>query len=134
MRVRSIAAERRSAAVVRRGLVALLLVPILIANGCASDDGRPGDTPASAAYDADLESCRSSASAARGANTAEGFLTGALVGAAHGAAAGDHRGGADVGAIVGASVGAVVGFFHGLHWSRGTSVAACMQSRGYRRI
>ncbi len=93
----------------------------------------PVDKPASAAYHADLESCRSSATAARGANTAEGFLTGALVGAAHGAAAGAHRGGADVGAIVGASVGAVVGFFHGLHWSRGTSVAACMQSRGYRR-
>ena len=132
MRVRHIAAERRRVAFVRRGLVALL-VPMLIA-GCASDDGPPGDTPASAAYSADLESCRSSAAAARGANTAEGFLTGALVGAAHGAAAGAHRGGADVGAIVGASVGAVVGFFQGLRWSRGTSVAACMQSRGYHRI
>jgi hypothetical protein len=133
MRVRHIAAERRGAAFVRRGLAALL-VPLLIVGGCASDDGPPGDTPASAAYRADLDSCRSSAATARGANTAEGFLTGALVGAAHGAAAGAHRGGADVGAIVGASVGAVVGFFHGLHWSRGTSVAACMQSRGYRRI
>jgi len=133
MRVRHIAADRRSAAFVRRGLVALL-VPVLIAGGCASDDGPPGDTAASAEYRADLESCRSSAATARGANTAEGFLTGALVGAAHGAAAGAYRGGADVGAIVGASVGAVVGFFHGLHWSRGTSVAACMQSRGYRRI
>ncbi len=92
------------------------------------------DTPASAAALADFESCRSAATAARGANTAEGFLTGALVGAAHGVAAGAHRGGADVGAIVGASVGAVVGFVHGLHWSRGTSVAACMRSKGYRRV
>jgi hypothetical protein len=129
MRVREIAIERRSTAFVRRGLVALL-VPVLIASGCTSDDGPQGDTPASAAYHADLDSCRSSAATARGANTAEGFLTGALVGAAHGAAAGAHRGSADVGAIV----GALVGFFHGLHWSRGTSVAACMQSKGYRRI
>ena len=121
------------AALVRRGPVALL-IPLLIAGGCASDDGPSSDALASAAYRADLDSCRSSATAARGANTAEGFLTGALVGAAHGAAAGAHRGGADVGAIVGASVGAVVGFFHGLRWSRGTSVAACMQSKGYRRI
>ena len=112
----------------------MLLIPILIAGGCASDHAAPGDTPAAAAYRADLDSCRSSASAARTANTAEGFLTGALVGAAHGAAAGAHRGGADVGAIVGASVGAVVGFFHGLRWSRGTSVATCMHSKGYRRI
>jgi hypothetical protein len=133
MRVRHIAAERRSAAFVRRGLI-VLLVPMLIASGCASDHGPRGDKPASAASLAALDSCRSSATAARAANTAEGFLTGALVGAAHGAAAGVHRGGADVGAIVGASVGAVVGFFHGLRWSRGTSVAACMQSKEYRRI
>jgi uncharacterized protein YcfJ len=133
MRVRHIATERRSVAFVRRGLVALL-VTMLIVSGCASDDGPPSDTPASAASLADLESCRSSAATVRGANTAEGFLTGALVGAAHGAAAGAHHGGADVGAIVGASVGAVVGFFHGLRWSRGTSMAACMQSKGYRRV
>jgi hypothetical protein len=133
MRVRHIAAERHSAATLRRGLIALL-VPMLIAGGCASNDEPPGDTPVTAAYQADLKSCRSAVAAARGANTAEGFLTGALVGAAHGAVAGAHRGGADVGAIVGASVGAVVGFFHGLRWSRGTSVAACMQSKGYRRI
>lgn len=132
MRVRHIAAERRSAAFLRRGLVALF-VPMLIAGGCASDD-RPDDTPASAAYRTDLDTCRSSAAAARGANTAEGFLTGALVGAAHGAVAGAHRGGADVGAIVGASVGAVVGLFHGLHWSRGTSVSACMRAKGYSRV
>lgn len=117
----------------RRGLAAML-IPLLIAAGCASDDAPPSDTPASAAYRSDLDSCRSSVAAARGANTAEGFLTGALVGAAHGAAAGAHRGGADVGAIIGASVGAVVGFIHGLRWSRGTSVAACMQSRGHRRV
>lgn len=119
-------------AVVRRGLAALL-IPLLIAGGCSSGDGPPGGMPA-AAYQADLDSCRSAVAAARGANTAEGFLTGALVGAAHGAAAGAHRGNADVGAIVGASVGAVVGFIQGLRWSRGTSVAACMQSRGYRRV
>jgi F0F1-type ATP synthase assembly protein I len=133
MRVRDGAAERRSAAFVRRGLVALL-VPMLIAGGCASDDGPPGDTPATAAALADLDSCRSAATAAGAANIAEGFLTGALVGAAHGAAAGAHRGGADVGAIVGASVGALAGFFQGLRWSRGASVTACMQSKGYRRI
>ena len=133
MRVRSIRSDRNSAAAVRRGLAALL-IPALIVGSCASDDLPPMDTPASAAYRADLESCRSAVAAARTANTAEGFFTGALVGAAHGAVAGAHRGGADVGAIVGASVGAVVGFVHGLRWSRGTSVAACMQSKGYRRI
>jgi len=133
MRVHSIVAERRSVTLLRRGL-AMLLIPLMIASGCASDDAPPDDTPASAAYRADLDSCHSAVAAARGANTAEGFLTGALVGAAHGAVAGAHRGGADVGAIVGASVGALVGFFHGLRWSRGTSVAACMQSKGYRRI
>jgi hypothetical protein len=133
MRVRRISAERHRAAFVRRVFV-VLLVPMLIASGCASDEVPPGDASTSAAHRADLDSCRSSAATARGANTAEGFLTGALVGAAHGAVAGAHRGGADVGAIVGASVGALVGFFHGLHWPRGTSVAACMQSKGYRRI
>jgi hypothetical protein len=133
MRVHSIVAERRSVALLRRGLAALL-IPMMIASGCSSDDALPGDTPASAAYRVDLESCRSSVAAARTANTAEGLFTGALVGAAHGAVAGAYRGGADVGAIVGARVGAVVGFFHGLHWSRDTSLAACMQSKGHRRI
>ena len=117
----------------RRGLAALL-IPALIAGGCASDDLPPMDTPASAAYRADLESCRSAVATARAANTAEGFFTGALVGAAHGAVAGAYRGGADVGAIVGASVGALAGLFQGLRWSRGASVTACMQSKGYRRI
>lgn len=131
MRVRHIESEGRSALSVRRRLAALL-IPALIVGGCASDE--LPDTPASAAYRADLESCRSAVAAARTANTAEGFFTGALIGAAHGAVAGAHHGGADVGAIVGASVGAVAGFFHGLRWSRGTSVSACMQSRGYRRI
>ena len=130
MRVRRSTTGRRRAAFVRRGLAALL-IPALIAGGCASDDAEPIDNPAYVAYQAHLDSCRSSVAAARAANTArKDFLTGALVGAAHGAAAGAHRGGADVGAIVGASVGAVVGFFHGLHWSRGTSVAACMQIQG----
>jgi uncharacterized protein YcfJ len=118
---------------VRRRLAALL-IPALIVGGCVSDEPPSMDTPASAAYHADLESCRSAAAAARAANTAEGFFTGALIGAAHGAIAGAHSGDADVGAIIGASVGAVAGFFHGLHWSRGASVSACMQSRGYRRI
>jgi uncharacterized protein YcfJ len=104
---------------------------MLILGGCASDE--PPPSPAAAAYQADLDSCRSAVAAARTANTAEGFFTGALVGAAHGAIAGAHGGDADIGAIIGASVGAVAGFFHGLHWSRDTSLAACMQSRGYRR-
>jgi hypothetical protein len=133
MRVRHIGSERQSTALVRRGL-AVLLVPALIVGGCASNEPPPFQSPASAAYHADLDSCRSAVAAARTANGAEGFFTGALVGAAHGAIAGAHRGGADVGAIIGASVGVVVGFVHGLHWSRGTSVSACMQSKGYRRI
>ena len=114
--------------------VAVLLMPIVILGGCASDEPPPFPSPADAAYQADLDSCRSAVAAARTANTAEGFFTGALVGAAHGAIAGAHGGDADIGAIIGASVGAVAGFFHGLRWSRGTSLAACMQSRGYRRI
>jgi outer membrane lipoprotein SlyB len=117
-----------------RGALVALLIPALVGGGCASDEPPSFESPASVAYRADLDSCRSSAAAVRGANTAEGFFTGALIGAAHGAVAGAHHGGADVGAIVGASLGAVAGFFHGLHWSRGTSVAACMQSRGHRRI
>ena len=133
MRVRHIGSERHGAASVRRGLAALL-IPALIAGGCASDDVEPVDNPAYVAYQAHLDSCRSSVAAARTANSAEGFFTGALIGAAHGAVAGAHHGDADVGAIVGASVGAVVGFFHGLHWSRGTSVVTCMRSKGYRRI
>jgi hypothetical protein len=133
MRVRHIAAEWRSAAVLRRRLAAAL-IPVVILGSCASDEPPSFESPASAAYRADLDSCRSSAATARGANTAEGFLSGALVGAAHGAVAGAHHGGADVGAIVGASVGAVVGFFHGLHWSRGTSVSACMRAKGYSRV
>lgn len=133
MRVRHSTTGRRRTAFGRRGLAALV-IPALIAGGCTSDDVEPIDNPAYVAYQAHLDSCRSSAATARGANTAEGFFTGALVGAAHGAVAGAHRGDADVGAIVGASVGAVVGFFHGLHRSRGTSVAACMRSKGYRRI
>ena len=133
MRAQYIRSKWRTAAVVRGGLAALL-IPVVIVGGCASDEPPPFESPASAAYRVDLESCHSSVAAARTANTAEGLFTGALVGAAHGAVAGAYRGGADVGAIVGASVGAVVGFFHGLHWSRGTSLAACMQSKGHRRI
>jgi len=130
MRVRNAGSEERRAVSPRRGLVALI-VPALIVAGCASDELPP---TATAAYRSDFESCQSAVAAARTANTAEGFFTGALIGAAHGAVAGAHSGDADVGAIVGASVGAVVGFFQGLHWSRGASVSACMQSRGYRRI
>ncbi len=114
--------------------VAVLLMPMMILGGCASDEPPPFPSGTAAAYQSDLDSCRSAVAAARTANTAEGFLTGALIGAAYGAAAGAHHGGADIGAIVGASVGAVAGFFHGLRWSRGESLAACMQSRGYRRI
>ena len=130
MRVRNAGSDRHRAATVRRG-VAALLMPMVILGGCASDELPP---TATAAYRADFESCQSAVAAARTANTAEGFFTGALIGAAHGAVAGAHSGDADVGAIVGASVGAVVGFFQGLRWSRGASVSACMQSRGYRRI
>ena len=133
MRVRRSAAGGRSAAFVRGGLVALL-IPTLIAGGCASNYAPPIDDPAFAAYQADLDSCRSAVAAAHTVNTAEGFFTGALIGAAHGAVAGAHSGDADVGAIIGASVGAIAGFFQGLRWSRGTSLSACMQSKGYRRI
>lgn len=117
----------------RRKGAAALLVPVLMTAGCAADPPTLG-ARTSAAYQADLESCEAAVARARTANSAEGFFTGALVGAAHGALAGAHRGGADVGAIVGASVGAVVGLVHGLHWSRGASVAACMQTKGYRRV
>jgi hypothetical protein len=132
MRVRNAGSERHRAATMRHG-VAALLIPMLILGGCASDEP-PFPSPAAAAYQADLDSCRSAVAAARTANTAEGFFTGALIGAAHGAIAGAHSGDADIGAIIGASVGAVAGFFHGLRWSRDASLAACMQSRGYRRI
>jgi hypothetical protein len=120
----------------RRFTVRLIVVlPIAILGGCASDYAPRNNTPVSAwAYQADLESCQSSVTAARAAGGAEGFLVGALWGAANGAAAGAHRGGADVGAIVGASVGAVVGFAQGLTWSRGSSVSSCMQAKGYRRV
>jgi YMGG-like Gly-zipper len=133
MRVRHTGSDRRNAASVRRGLAAVL-IPALIVGGCASDEPPPFQSPASVAFQADLDSCRSAVAAARTASTAEGFFTGALIGAAHGAVAGAHSGDADVGAIIGASVGAVAGFFHGLRWSRGASVSACMQSKGYRRI
>lgn len=114
---------------------AVALALLVVLGGCASDYASHDSAPASAdTYQADLESCRSSATAARTAAGAEGFLVGALLGAAHGAAAGAHHGGADVGAIVGASVGAVAGFFHGLKWSRGASVSACMHAKGYRPL
>jgi hypothetical protein len=123
-----------SPAVIRRALAGAL-IPIVFLGGCASDDAPRTQAPISAqAYQADLESCQSSAAVARTANGAEGLLIGALLGAAHGAAAGAHRGGADIGAIVGASVGAVVGFVQGLRWSRGTSVSACMHAKSYRRV
>jgi uncharacterized protein YcfJ len=114
---------------------AMVLSLLAVLGGCASDYVPRSNAPVSAeAYQADLESCRSSATATRSAAGAEGFLVGALVGAAHGAVAGAHHGGADVGAIIGASVGAVAGFVHGLKWTRGASVSACMQSKGYRPI
>lgn len=109
---------------------ALLLGVLVGLGGCASDDPHRNAPASAERYQADLDSCRSSAAAARAAAGAEGFLIGALLGAAHGAAAGAHRGGADVGAIVGASVGAVAGFFHGLKWSDGASVPECMHARG----
>jgi hypothetical protein len=120
----------------RRSIAHLIaILPIAILGGCASDYTPRSNTPVSTeAYQADLESCQSSATAARAAGGAEGFLIGALWGAANGAAAGAHRGGAGVGAIVGASVGAVVGFVQGLTWSRGSSVSSCMHAKGYRRV
>ena len=133
MHIRHIESEKRTVASARRGLAAIL-IPVLVFAGCASNEPPLVQLPASMAYQADLDSCRSAVAAARTANSAEGFFTGALIGAAHGAVAGAHHGGADVGAIVGASVGAVAGFFHGLRWSRGTSLAACMRSKGYRRL
>jgi hypothetical protein len=126
-------AERRNIASVRRGAIALL-VPALMTAGCASDEAPAFGPRTSAAYQADLDSCEAAVARARAAHGAEGFFTGALVGAAHGAIAGAHHGGADVRAIVGASVGAIVGLVHGLHWPRGSAMAACMQSKGYRRV
>jgi uncharacterized protein YcfJ len=137
MRARNAAFDRdlaTPARIVRRGMAGALL-PIAILSGCASDYAPRNNAPVPAeTYQADLDSCESSAAAARTANGAEGFLTGALVGAAHGAVAGAHHGGADIGAAIGASVGAVVGFVHGLTWSRGGSVSSCMYAKGYRRV
>lgn len=111
----------------------MMLSLLMIVGGCASDFVPRNNAPVSSEiYQVDLESCRSYATQVRTAAGAEGFLIGALLGAAHGAAAGAHYGGADVGAIVGASVGAVAGFIHGLQWSRGASVSACMQAKGYQ--
>jgi hypothetical protein len=117
----------------RRRLAPALIVFVML-GGCASDYVPRHDVSVPAdVYQADLDSCRSSAAAAQTAAGAEGFLVGALLGAAHGAAAGAHHGGADIGAIIGASVGAVAGFVHGLKWARGGSVSACMYAKGYRR-
>ncbi|HEV8388621.1 MAG TPA: hypothetical protein VGQ35_02200 [Dongiaceae bacterium] len=113
----------------------VVVLPATILSACASDYEPRNNAPVSAeTYQSDLDSCQSSATAARAAGGAEGFLVGALWGAANGAAAGAHHGGADIGAIVGASVGAVVGFVQGLTWSRGSSVSYCMHAKGYRRV
>jgi hypothetical protein len=137
MRVRQAAFNSNPATpgrIVRR-IVGSALLPIAILSGCSSDYVPRNNAPVSVeTYQADFDSCRSSAAAARTAGGAGGFLIGALVGAAHGAAAGAHQGGADIGAAIGASVGAVVGFVHGLTWSRGSSVSSCMHAKGYRRI
>lgn len=112
-----------------------VLLPLLFLSACASDSYAPrGDVPVSPdRYQADLDSCESTAAASRAGHGAEGFLIGALWGAANGAAAGAGHGNADIGAAIGAGVGAVVGFVEGLRWPYGGSVTSCMYSKGYRR-
>jgi hypothetical protein len=111
------------------------LLGLLFLGACASDGYTPrGDVPVSPdSYQADLDSCESTAAASRAGHGAEGFLIGALWGAANGAAAGAGHGNADIGAAIGAGVGAVVGFVEGLRWPYGGSVTSCMYSKGYRR-
>ena len=75
MRVRHILSKKRGAAFVR-GRLAALLIPALIVGGCVSDEPPPFESPASAAYRADLESCRSAVATAHTANGAEGFFAG----------------------------------------------------------
>jgi hypothetical protein len=102
-------------------------------SGCAADDPRSYQSPATARYQADLDACESSAFGAKVAGGAEGFLTGALLGAANGAVIGAHKGGADVGAAIGAGVGAFIGFVQGITWSDRASISSCMRAKGYGR-
>ena len=107
---------------------------VLALTGCASDYLPQTDAPVSTqTYHADLDSCQSSAAAARAADGAEGFFTGALWGAANGAVIGAHDGGAGIGAAIGAGVGAVIGLTQALTWSDHRFVSSCMQAKGYRR-
>jgi hypothetical protein len=113
---------------------AALLMCVLVVAGCASDYVPRTDAPASAqTYQADLDSCQSSAAAARAANGAEGFFAGALWGAANGAVIGAHDGGAGMGAAIGAGVGAVIGLTQALTRSDYRFVSSCMHGKGYRR-
>ena len=108
---------------------------MLIPAGCTSDYAPRSNAAVSAeTYQADLDSCQSSAAAARASHGAEGFLVGALWGAANGAAVGAHHGGAGVGAAIGGGVGAIIGFAEGLAWPDSRSVSACMYAKGYRRV
>lgn len=136
MRVWGRASGRRPVASGRafRLWIAGLALSSIVLGGCAGDYARRDNAPVAAAvYEADLDACRSSATAAKAAGSAQGFLVGALLGAAHGAAAGAHHGSADVGAAIGASVGAVIGFVQGLAWSDRSSISSCMYAKGYRR-
>jgi hypothetical protein len=124
---------RRRTGGILLSLLMTLPISLPILGGCASSYVQPSDTPASAeAYRADLDSCRSSAAAARAADGAEGFAIGALWGAANGAVIGAHNGGAGIGAAIGAGVGAVIGFAEGLASSGGRFVSSCMRGKGYR--
>ncbi|HET6621661.1 MAG TPA: glycine zipper family protein [Dongiaceae bacterium] len=129
----SVDCRREAPDIIGRRRTGGILLSLLILAGCASDYVPRSDAPVSAeAYRADLDSCQSSAAAARAANGAEGFAIGALWGAANGAVIGAHTGGAGIGAAIGAGVGAVIGFAEGLASSGGRFVSSCMRGKGYR--
>jgi hypothetical protein len=99
---------RRRTGGILLSLLMTLPISLPILGGCASSYVPPSDAPASAeAYRADLDSCRSSAAAARAADGAEGFA-------------------------IGAGVGAVIGFTEGLASSSDRFVSSCMRGKGYR--
>ena len=132
-----------------RRLLVLLLVPSLIALGCAK---RPVLYP-NAHYEAvgepvaeqDIEDCMELARNAdldthQAAEAAKRTGTGAAVGTATGAATGALRGGAGIGALVGLVSGAIVGLFSWMIGSRepepvfAAYVDRCLAERGYESI
>ena len=115
----------------RRKPLAVALVVML--SGCAGDFVRTDGTPQPKdAYAADLDGCRTNATAAGASDGAGGMLALAFLGAAEGAGAGAIQGGPGIGAAIGAGAGAVIGFVGGVAGSKGPSIEDCMRGRGYK--